>query len=153
MFANAQEAEQLAGGAELNQGVYLVPAFSGLGAPHWRQDARAAIVGLTAHSDRRHIARAALESMAYQVRDVLDMLQAESGRTGDRAAMRRRTDRQRIADAVHRRLAGRRIARAATSGLFGARRGDDGRAWASESIQTRPRWPTCRAKNEYIVAR
>ena len=79
IFANAQEAEQLAGGAELNQGVYLVPAFGGLGAPHWRQDARAAIVGLTAHSDRRHIARAALESMAYQVRDILDMLHAESG--------------------------------------------------------------------------
>lgn len=59
--------------------VYLVPAFSGLGAPYWRDDARAAIVGLTAHSDRRHLVRAALESIAYQLRDVLDAMRAETG--------------------------------------------------------------------------
>jgi glycerol kinase len=59
--------------------VYLVPAFSGLGAPHWRDDARAAIVGLTAHSDRRHLVRAALESIAYQLRDVIDAMRAETG--------------------------------------------------------------------------
>jgi len=59
--------------------VYLVPAFSGLGAPHWRDDARAAIVGLTAHSDRRHLVRAAVESIAYQLRDVMDAMRAETG--------------------------------------------------------------------------
>ncbi len=59
--------------------VYLVPAFSGLGAPYWRDAARGAIVGLSAFSDRRHIVKAALESMAYQLRDVLDMMRVESG--------------------------------------------------------------------------
>ena len=59
--------------------VYLVPAFSGLGAPYWRDDARAAIVGLTAHSDRRHLVRAAVESIAYQLRDVIDAMRAETG--------------------------------------------------------------------------
>jgi len=58
--------------------VYLVPAFSGLGAPYWRDDARAAIVGLTAHSDRRHLVRAALESIAYQLRDIIDAMRAET---------------------------------------------------------------------------
>jgi glycerol kinase len=59
--------------------VYFVPAFSGLGAPHWRDDARAAIIGLTAHSDRRHVIRAALESIAYQLRDVIDVMRVETG--------------------------------------------------------------------------
>ena len=60
-------------------GVFLVPAFSGLGFPHWRPDARAAIVGLSGHSDRRHIARAAIESIAYQLCDAVDAMQNESG--------------------------------------------------------------------------
>ena len=59
--------------------VYFVPAFSGLGAPYWRDDARAAIIGLTAHSDRRHVIRAALESIAYQLRDVIDVMRVETG--------------------------------------------------------------------------
>jgi glycerol kinase len=59
--------------------VYLVPAFSGLGLPHWQPAARAAIVGLTTHSDRRHVLRAALESIAYQLRDALAALAAEAG--------------------------------------------------------------------------
>jgi glycerol kinase len=67
--------------AELNadDSVYVVPAFSGLGAPWWRASARGAIVGLSAHSDRRHVVRAGLESIAYQLRDVLEMMRAESG--------------------------------------------------------------------------
>jgi glycerol kinase len=67
--------------AELNDddGVYVVPAFSGLGAPWWRASARGAIVGLSAYSDRRHVVRAGLESIAYQLRDVLEMMRAESG--------------------------------------------------------------------------
>lgn len=71
--------EKLATAIPDNEGVYLVPAFAGLGAPYWKQDARAAIVGLTLHSNRHHIARAALESIAYQTRDVLDVM-AGSGR-------------------------------------------------------------------------
>jgi glycerol kinase len=59
--------------------VYLVPAFSGMGAPYWRDGARAAIVGLSAHSTRAHIVRAAIEAIAYQLRDVVEMLQNEAG--------------------------------------------------------------------------
>jgi len=68
--------EKLATAIPDNDGVYLVPAFAGLGAPYWKQDARAAILGLTLHSSRHHIARAALESIAYQIRDVLDTMAA-----------------------------------------------------------------------------
>jgi glycerol kinase len=81
LFASAAETETMATSVPDNGGVYLVPAFSGLGAPHWRESARAAIVGLSAHSDRRHIVRAGLESIAYQLRDVLEMMQADAGVT------------------------------------------------------------------------
>jgi glycerol kinase len=60
-------------------GVYLVPAFVGLGAPHWDAYARGVIVGLTRDTQIGHIARAALESMAYQTRDVLDAMRLDSG--------------------------------------------------------------------------
>jgi glycerol kinase len=60
-------------------GVFLVPAFSGLGLPYWQPSARAAIVGLSAHSDRRHIVRAALESIAFQIRDALQAMRREAG--------------------------------------------------------------------------
>ncbi len=61
-----------------NGGVYLVPAFSGLGLPYWKADARATIVGLTTHSDRRHVLRAAQESIAFQLRDALQTLRADA---------------------------------------------------------------------------
>jgi glycerol kinase len=80
VLRSADETEALASGLPDNGGVYLVPAFVGLGAPWWRPDARAAIVGLTPHSTRAHVARAALEAIAYQIRDVLDAMAAESGR-------------------------------------------------------------------------
>jgi len=79
LVADAREIERLAGEVEDAGGVYLVPAFSGLGLPHWAPDARAMITGLTGFSDRRHVARAALESIAYQLRDALDAMQSESG--------------------------------------------------------------------------
>jgi glycerol kinase len=78
MFANVAELDRLALEVESNDGVYLVPAFSGLGLPHWQPAARAAIVGLSNHSNRRHIARAGLESIAYQICDALDALRAEA---------------------------------------------------------------------------
>ena len=62
-----------------NGGVYLVPAFTGLGLPYWQPDARAAIVGLTSQSDRRHLVRACLESMAYQLYDVIEAMKEEAG--------------------------------------------------------------------------
>lgn len=71
--------EALAREAGDNGGVYLVPAFTGLGLPHWNASARAALTGLSSHSDRRHVARAAFESIAYQVRDALDAMRAEAG--------------------------------------------------------------------------
>lgn len=71
--------ERLALAVPDNGGVHLVPAFAGLGLPHWRPAARAAITGLSGHSDRRHVARAAYESIAYQIGDVLDAMRAEAG--------------------------------------------------------------------------
>ncbi|MEQ2008984.1 MAG: glycerol kinase GlpK [Limisphaerales bacterium] len=79
LIHDAAETEALALAVPDNGGVYLVPAFSGLSAPYWSPDARAAIVGMTAHTRREHIVRAALESIAYQLRDVLDMMRGEAG--------------------------------------------------------------------------
>ena len=73
------ELEQLARLNAGNGGVYLVPAFTGLGLPHWQPEARAAIVGLSSHSHRGHVARAAFESIAFQVRDALDAMRTEAG--------------------------------------------------------------------------
>lgn len=81
---DAAEVEALATSVEDNGGVYFVPAFSGLFAPHWRPDARGAILGLTRYATKAHIARAALESTAYQTRDVLDAMQADAERAGGR---------------------------------------------------------------------
>ena len=76
---HASEVEALAAKVSSNDGVYLVPAFTGLGAPHWNQDARGTIVGLTRGATASHIARAALESIAYQTMDVLKAMNADSG--------------------------------------------------------------------------
>ena len=84
IISRAPEVEALATGVDDNGGVYFVPAFSGLFAPHWRPDARGAIVGLTRFANKGHIARAALESTAYQTRDVLDAMQADAERAGGR---------------------------------------------------------------------
>jgi glycerol kinase len=79
LFREFSEVEPIATSVADNEGVYLVPAFSGLGLPHWRPDARAAIVGLSAHSDRRHVIRAAVESIGYQVHDALLEMQSDTG--------------------------------------------------------------------------
>jgi glycerol kinase len=79
LVADVNELAALASEVPDSAGVYLVPAFSGLGLPHWEADARAAIVGLSAHSTRRHVARAALESMTYQLQDALTAISRESG--------------------------------------------------------------------------
>lgn len=79
LIEHAGETEQMALSVRDNGGVYLVPAFVGLGAPYWDHSARGAIFGLTRGSSRNHLARAALEGIAYQVRDVLDALKEDSG--------------------------------------------------------------------------
>ena len=79
MFSSAPEIEELAASVEDNGGAYFVPAFSGLFAPYWRSDARGAIVGLTRYVNRGHIARAVLEATAYQTREVLEAMEADSG--------------------------------------------------------------------------
>jgi len=81
IIQTAQESESLAASVNNSDGVYFVPAFTGLGAPHWDSYARGTLLGLSRGSNRAHIARAALESIAYQVADLLDTMQQESGIT------------------------------------------------------------------------
>jgi glycerol kinase len=76
VISNAPETVDMAMNVGSNEGVYFVPAFVGLGAPHWQPDATGSITGLTRGSDRNHIVRAALESTAYQVKDVVDAMEA-----------------------------------------------------------------------------
>jgi len=77
---HAPDSERLARELADNEGVYFVPAFSGLGAPYWDSSAQGLLIGLTRATGREHLARAALEAMAYQTRDVVEAMQAE-GRT------------------------------------------------------------------------
>jgi len=79
IIRDSSEVEKLARQVDDNGGVYFVPAFTGLGAPHWDQYARGTIAGLTRGANQGHIARAAIESMAYQVADVIDAMEADSG--------------------------------------------------------------------------
>ena len=79
LIDHAGQSEQLAQSVSDNGGVYIVPAFVGLGAPHWDMEARGLITGLTRGSNRAHIVRAAVESMAYQTMDVLSIMEQESG--------------------------------------------------------------------------
>jgi glycerol kinase len=71
--------EALASELDSNDGIYLVPAFTGLGLPHWAPSARAIISGLSSHSDKRHLIRAALEAIAYQLKDALDVMVTGAG--------------------------------------------------------------------------
>lgn len=78
-IGSSSDVEALANSVPDNGGVYFVPAFAGLGAPYWDQDARGTITGLTRGTGRAHIARAAMESIAFQTADLLDAMQADSG--------------------------------------------------------------------------
>lgn len=77
IISTSADVERLAATVDDNGGVYIVPAFSGLFAPHWRPDARGAILGLTRFANKGHIARAALEATAFQTKDVLDAVNAD----------------------------------------------------------------------------
>jgi glycerol kinase len=79
LISKSAEIEALARSVEDNGGIYFVPAFSGLFAPYWRSDARGVIVGLTRYVNKGHLARAALEATAYQTREVLEAMEADSG--------------------------------------------------------------------------
>jgi glycerol kinase len=79
IITHAAETEGLASSVKDTAGVYFVPAFSGLFAPYWRSDARGVIVGLTRAATKAHLARAALEAICYQTRDVMDAMVADSG--------------------------------------------------------------------------
>jgi glycerol kinase len=79
IIATSAEVEKLAGTVSSSEGVYFIPAFAGLGAPHWDQRAKGSIFGLTRGSTDAHLARAALESIAYQTMDVLKAMEADSG--------------------------------------------------------------------------
>ena len=81
IISGASEVESLAASVPDTGGVYFVPAFSGLFAPYWRSDARGAIVGLSRFNTNAHVARATLEAICYQSRDVVDAMAADSGVT------------------------------------------------------------------------
>lgn len=83
LIDSAADSEAAARAVDDNGGVYLVPAFVGLGAPHWNMNARGTIVGLTRGANRNHIVRAALEAMAYQTHDVLEAMEQDTGLVSD----------------------------------------------------------------------
>ena len=79
IIEHSADSEKLASDCRDSHGVYIVPAFVGLGTPYWDDDARGAVFGLTRNSDNRHFTRAALESIAYQCRDVFEVMKEETG--------------------------------------------------------------------------
>ncbi len=79
LFAQSRDTEAMALAVEDNHGVHLIPAFSGMGAPHWKMDAKATIVGLTFGCNKNHVVRAALESIPFQVKDVITTMETDSG--------------------------------------------------------------------------
>ena len=79
LISDVTETEAIARSVENTNGVYVVPAFTGLGAPYWDAQARGAIVGLTRGANRAHIVRAALEALAYQTSDLVVAMEADSG--------------------------------------------------------------------------
>ena len=83
LIASAAETGALAAAADAMQSVYMVPAFVGLGAPHWDSHARACLSGITRGTTRRELARAVLEGVAYQTRDLLDAMLSDYGRGGE----------------------------------------------------------------------
>lgn len=79
LFQDVRETEAMARSVRDSAGVYLVPAFSGLGAPHWEMSRKASITGLTFHANKNHIVRAALESIPYQIKDVIEAMESDTG--------------------------------------------------------------------------
>lgn len=78
LFASSKETEAMANAVSGNDGVYLVPAFSGLGSPHWQMDRKASITGMSFSTTKNHIVRAALESIPYQIKDVIEAMEKDA---------------------------------------------------------------------------
>jgi len=78
LFADSKQTDAMATAVEDNNGVYLIPAFSGLGAPHWDMNRKASLTGLTFGTNKNHIVRAALESIPYQIKDVIEAMEADT---------------------------------------------------------------------------
>ncbi|MFE7083179.1 glycerol kinase GlpK [Priestia megaterium] len=79
LFNSFEEAEKMATSIESNDGVYIIPSFSGLGAPYWNPYSKAAIMGMSRRVNKNHIVRAGMESIVYQIRDVIELMNQESG--------------------------------------------------------------------------
>ncbi len=79
LIGSAEETDALASSVDSNEGVYLVPAFAGLGAPYWNHQAKAMISGMTFRTKKAHVVRAALEAIAYQVKDLVDLMREQAG--------------------------------------------------------------------------
>lgn len=79
LFQDLSQTEEMANAVANSGGVYVIPAFSGLGAPHWEMDRKASITGLTFYTDKNHVVRAALESIPFQIKDVITAMEADSG--------------------------------------------------------------------------
>ena len=79
LFQNSKQTEEMANAVGNSNGVYLIPAFSGLGAPHWDMNRKASITGLTFDCNKNHIVRAALESIPYQIKDVITAMESDTG--------------------------------------------------------------------------
>lgn len=86
LFTDSRLSEDMAGAVNDNGGVYLIPAFSGLGAPHWQMNRKASITGLTFGTGKNHLVRAALESIPYQIKDVIMAMEADTSLPADAAA-------------------------------------------------------------------
>ena len=128
LIGSSGEVEALAASVPDTGGVVFVPAFVGLGAPHWDAHAAGMLIGLRRDTTPGHIARAALESIAFQVADVLEAVQSETGTPLDGAARGWRRGGERSADAVPGRCAGRSGGASAGDGDDGAGRGVPGGA-------------------------
>ncbi len=115
IIETADEIESLAASTPDSGGVCLVPAFTGLGAPHWDPDARGAIVGLTRGSGRAHLARAALESIALQTSDILEAMRADAGIEGGELRVDGGASRNDLLMQIQADLAGMTVARSSTS--------------------------------------
>lgn len=134
LIRDSAETEAMALAVPDNGGVYLVPAFVGLSAPYWRADAKGAIIGLTPAATRNHVARAALEAIAYRVRDVLGLMAQDAGVAldyvhGDGGAVRNRFLMQFVADITRYRVRASTLPElsalgAVLSGLLGTGKAD-----------------------------
>jgi glycerol kinase len=161
LIADVAETEALAGSVPDSGGVYLVPAFVGLSAPYWRPDARATITGLTPSSTRAHVVRAALESIAFVIADVLKLMEEDAGLTlqfvqGDGGAVRNRLLMQSVADISRRAVRASRLPELSALGAvlnamvgMGKATLDDIRRLPADFVEYTPHLPPAEAAEMY----